>query len=122
MRINWKGNSTLGSTIYWALLILCQTWVTQSLASAQKTVSPVKLQRIYLYPTIESISPTQGDADTKVTIHGGKLSGVTQVLFGGLSASFTIQDDNTITALAPLGAAPGSNVTVTAMSGGQLVP
>ncbi len=124
MRINWKDNSMLKSTIHWALLIACLTLLTQSMASAQITKQIVRAPDIvlYLYPTITSISPTQGDADTKVTIHGGKLSGVTQVLFGGLSAGFTIQDDYTIIAYAPLGAAPGSNVTVTAMSGGQLVP
>ena len=120
MCINWKGHSWLGSAIHWALLIVCQALVTPSLAGAQITKMPDIV--LYLNPAITSISPTQGDADTKVTIHGGKLSGVTQVLFGGLSAGFTIVNDNTITAFAPLGAAPGSNVTVTAMSGGQMVP
>ena len=66
-------------------------------------------------PIISSISPVQGPAagGTAVTITGTGFTGATGVLFGSVSAAFTVVSSTKITATAPAGS--GSvTVTVTA--------
>ena len=66
-------------------------------------------------PVISSISPVQGPAagGTAVTITGTGFTGVTAVLFGAVSAPFTVVNSTKITTTAPAGS--GSvTVTVTA--------
>jgi hypothetical protein len=53
-------------------------------------------------PIILSLSPTSGPIGTLVTIIGEHFTGVTSVTFGGFPAAFTVVNDTTITATAPI--------------------
>lgn len=53
-------------------------------------------------PRILSLSASIGYAGDTITITGVGLSLVTQVLFGGIPAQFTIVNDYTITVIVPL--------------------
>jgi hypothetical protein len=64
----------------------------------------------YLSPHITSFSPISAASGT-VTIKGSSFTGTTAVSFGGTAASFTVVDDNTITATLAGGAT--GNVVVT---------
>lgn len=67
-------------------------------------------------PQIISITPTVAGTGATITIKGVKLTGTTAVSFGGVAAtSFTVVDDNTITAVVAGGAS--GVVTVTAPHG-----
>ncbi len=57
-------------------------------------------------PSIASISPSSGPADgeTVVTISGANFSSVTEVQFGGIPATFTVQSSTSIVATTPAGA------------------
>ncbi|MES2388879.1 MAG: IPT/TIG domain-containing protein [Bacteroidota bacterium] len=57
--------------------------------------------------TFTGFSPGSGIAGSTVTITGTLLNTITQVMFNGVAASFTIVDANTITATVPPGATTG---------------
>jgi hypothetical protein len=71
-------------------------------------------------PTVTGVSPSSGSAaggDT-VTITGTGLTTAYEVSFGGVSASFTINSDGSITATAPAASADGTvDVTVANFGG-----
>jgi hypothetical protein len=68
-------------------------------------------------PAVSSLSPVSGFAGTPVTISGSNLSTATGVSFGSTPAtSFTVVDDRTIRAVAPVGSDTVS-VTVTGPGG-----
>lgn len=59
-------------------------------------------------PFINKISPTHAEVGEKITISGSKLTGVNQVLFGGVkSSSVNVVSDNLIEATVPEGATHG---------------
>lgn len=58
-------------------------------------------------PTITSISPTSGLVGTTVTITGTNLSTVTSVTLNGLSVTYTIVSNTSITFVVPVGATSG---------------
>ncbi|HEY2449632.1 MAG TPA: hypothetical protein VGI49_12590, partial [Mycobacterium sp.] len=70
-------------------------------------------------PTVTAISPKTGGAFTSVTITGTGFSTATVVKFGTVpAASFTINNDGSITAIVPAGSIFGSvDVTVTNIAG-----
>ena len=71
-------------------------------------------------PRIKKLSPKKGPAagKTSVTITGTKLGGATAVKFGSTAAtSFTVNSENSITALSPSGTTGAVEVTVTTPSG-----
>lgn len=70
----------------------------------------------FLPPSISSFSPTNGGAGTNVTINGVNFTNATSVTFNGVSASFTVVNNNLITAIVPAGATSGQ-ITVTAPGG-----
>jgi hypothetical protein len=67
--------------------------------------------------TVTSIAPVSGVAGTTVTIYGSGFTGATSVTFGGSFASFTVVNDNIITAVSPAHALGVVNVIVTAPGG-----
>jgi hypothetical protein len=71
-------------------------------------------------PTVTGVSPNAGTAaggDT-VTITGTGFSNASDVSFGGVSASFTVNNDGSITATTPATSADGTvDVTVTNLGG-----
>ena len=66
-------------------------------------LNPSDMFTFTLTPRIASLSPTQGSADggTKVTITGVNFTGATAVYFGGVTASFTVNSSQKITAVTP---------------------
>jgi hypothetical protein len=58
-------------------------------------------------PVINSFSPTSGPVGTSVAIYGDHFTGTTIVRFGSTSASFTVNNDNKITATVPSAAISG---------------
>ena len=64
-------------------------------------------------PTISGFTPTSGPVSTSVTITGAVFSGATAVTFNGVTASFTVNSDTQITALAPPGATTGKIAVTT---------
>jgi peptidoglycan hydrolase-like protein with peptidoglycan-binding domain len=72
-------------------------------------------------PTIVGLSPSSGvfTGGTAVTITGTSLTNVSAVSFGGMpAASFTVDSDTSITAVAPATSTPGTvDITVTSFAG-----
>ncbi len=68
-------------------------------------------------PDISSFTPDHGPAGTVVTIRGGGFTAVTQVKFNGIDAlKFDAIDDDTMTAVVPVGATTG-RITMSTASG-----
>jgi hypothetical protein len=67
-------------------------------------------------PVVTNVSPSVGSQDggTEVTITGSALAGASEVDFGGVSASFWVNDDTSITAFSPPGSPGPVDVTVQA--------
>ena len=64
--------------------------------------------RVFLVvPTITSFTPASGPVGTQVVISGSGFTGVTSVKFGSKAATFTANNDSTITATVPTGAKTG---------------
>ena len=70
----------------------------------------------YVAPVVTSFSPYVGRAGTNVVIKGTNFTAATRVAFGTVSASYTINNNNQITATVPTGAADGT-VRVSAPAG-----
>ncbi len=69
-------------------------------------------------PVITSISPTTGPIGTTVTITGTGFTGATLVTVGGVSASFSVVTDSSITLTIPTGTPGGVvNISVTTPNG-----
>lgn len=69
--------------------------------AAYATYTPVSV------PTVSSFSPSVGPVGTSVTILGTQFTLASAVKFNGVSASFTINSDTSITATVPAGATTG---------------
>ena len=65
----------------------------------------------YEVPTITNVNPVEGAiaGGTSVTLQGAGFAGATSVKFGGVSAQFSVVNDNDMTAVAP----PGTPTTGT---------
>jgi hypothetical protein len=76
--------------------------------------------------SVVKVSPGFGAIGTSVVITGddaaGGLSDATAVYFGGVPATFTANNDRTLTALAPSPPPIGISVSVTVLLGGVLLP
>ncbi|HEY5835615.1 IPT/TIG domain-containing protein [Streptomyces sp.] len=70
-------------------------------------------------PALATVTPNQGAASggTTVTLTGTNLTGATSVLFGTVSAAFTVVSDSHLTATVPPGAAGTVSVTVATPGG-----
>lgn len=62
-------------------------------------------------PTITSFTPTSGMAGTVITITGNNFTDATSVLFGGVPATYSIENATTITATITSGASGDVSVT-----------
>jgi hypothetical protein len=94
----------------------------QTLASGWSGTSPAdRFTYADAAPTVTGVSPKTGSAaggDT-VTITGSGFMNASRVSFGGVSASFTVNNDGSITATTPARSADGTvDVTVTNNFGG----
>lgn len=78
-------------------------------------VSADRFSYVVSRPVVRSISPGSGSVDggDEVTITGSSLSSATSVSFGGVAASFWVNDDTSLTAYAPAASAGTVDVTVT---------
>ena len=72
--------------------------------------------RFYGAPGITSFAPTHGLPNTSVTLTGSNFFGATVVSFGGVGASFSVNNNGQITAFVPNGAQSGP-ITVVAPAG-----
>jgi hypothetical protein len=64
-------------------------------------------------PILSSFAPSNGNVGSSVVLTGSGFTGTTAVLFNGVSASFVVDNSNTITATVPAGATTGTiSVTV----------
>ncbi|MFO1488755.1 MAG: IPT/TIG domain-containing protein [Verrucomicrobiota bacterium] len=70
----------------------------------------------YVPPTISGFNPTHGAPGNSVTISGSSFLGATAVKFNGTNASFTVNNNTTITATVPNNATTGP-LTVIAPAG-----
>lgn len=70
-------------------------------------------------PIINSFSPTSGPVGTSVIINGANFTGTSQVKFGTVAASFTVNGDSSITAIVP-GGAVSAQISVTTAAGSAL--
>jgi hypothetical protein len=75
-------------------------------------------------PSIYSISPTSGtqNGGTTVTITGKFFTGTTSVKFGGVSGSFTVNSDTSITVTSPAGTTGNTIHIVVTNAGGSSPP
>ncbi|WP_460584070.1 ferritin-like domain-containing protein, partial [Hymenobacter arcticus] len=71
------------------------------LASCKKDNEPVAR------PTITSFTPTSGMAGTTVTVTGSRFTGATAVQLGGVSTSYTVLSDTSLTFVVPTGISSG---------------
>jgi hypothetical protein len=62
-------------------------------------------------PVVTGVSPASGPTGTAVIISGSGFTGATLVTFGGVSATFTVNSDISISATVPV-AAPGGTIDV----------
>jgi IPT/TIG domain len=95
------------------LTVLTNSVSTQSvMRTVTCTPTPVS------YPAVVNVSPLWGQpaGGTSVAITGKAFTGATAVAFGNSNASFTINSDTSITAIAPPGTG-AVNVTVTTAAG-----
>ena len=94
--------------------------VTVTTPNGTSATGPLDVYR-YLRPAVTAVSPTAGPASggTSVTITGSEFTGATTVDFGTVpAATFTVQNDTTITATSPSPVSPGTvDVTVTTPDG-----
>jgi hypothetical protein len=70
-------------------------------------------------PVVSKVAPATGftTGGTVVTISGAGFTGATAVAFGGISASFTVTNDASISATSPPGSAGVVDITVTSPNG-----
>ncbi len=90
------------------------------LARAQAATMVLRAKAVSFAPTIVYVQPTSGPVagGTTVIMAGNRLTGATAVAFGGTNAaSFHVDNDNQITAVAPAHAAGTVDVQVTAPAG-----
>ncbi len=82
-----------------------------------------KLIQLSPMPFITSLAPPSGpwSSPTTVTITGKFFTGATSVRFGGASVAFTVVNDTSITATAPVGTL-GSTVNVSVTTSGGTTP
>jgi hypothetical protein len=85
-----------------------------------RCIDPLRSEVSCYTPLIGSVSPSSGPVSggTSVTIRGGTLSYVNEVMFGSVSASsFTVVSASEIIAVAPAQSAGTVDVTATAPGG-----
>ncbi|MBA4179137.1 MAG: hypothetical protein C0506_00975 [Anaerolinea sp.] len=72
-------------------------------------------------PAITSISPTSGPVGTVVTVTGSGFTGSSVVTVGGVSASFTVSTDSSLTVTVPA-STPGGTVDIRVTNSGGTSP
>ncbi|WP_055445452.1 IPT/TIG domain-containing protein [Lacinutrix himadriensis] len=68
-------------------------------------------------PVLTSFFPSSGPENTVVYISGSNFNAAATVAFDGISATFTIINDNEIEAYIPAGTSATSNITITSTGG-----
>jgi hypothetical protein len=72
-----------------------------------------------ILPSISNFTPKTGPEGTQVVLTGVGFTGATDVQFGGVSATFTVDLDTQITTTVPIGAVTGP-ITVTTVTSGTI--
>src|SRR5205823_809323 len=88
-------------------------------ATGRRTVALTRLHDFTFTsprPTIGSFRPVSGAEGSTVFVYGKFLTGATTVAFNGVPATFSVTEDNVITAIVPSGATSGP-LSVTTPSG-----
>jgi|GEM_PF-558971 len=87
-------------------------YITVSTGTGSDTIS----NYFYYPPTLTSLNPYRGQPGTVVTITGQNFIGTTALYFSGISSTFTVVNNTTITATVPVGSKT-SNLIITAPAG-----
>ncbi|WP_433221207.1 Ig-like domain-containing protein [Dactylosporangium sp. CS-047395] len=94
---------------------------TDAAGNASTDSAPVSFTVVPPAPTVTGLTPLVGPANTagtSIVISGTHLTGATAVTFGGVAAaSFTVDSDSQLTAVAPAGPTGSVDVTVTTPGG-----
>jgi uncharacterized repeat protein (TIGR03803 family) len=90
--------------------------ITGTVSVTTQTATLSTLKSLKISPTIVSFSPPSGPVGTVVTLTGTGFTGATQVSFGGVKATFTVNSGTQITATVPTGAKTGT-IAVTTVGG-----
>ena len=109
----WLLLSATGAQSYSATLSASAAWAG-AIATFKTGSAPI--------PTITSFSPTSGAVGTPVTVTGTGFTGANAVkFFNGVTAAFTVTDDQHISTSVPAGAATGV-ITATTLGGTATSP
>ncbi|MCX7549960.1 IPT/TIG domain-containing protein, partial [Xanthomarina sp. F2636L] len=85
--------------------------------NSKELISEIKVNTECPSPIINSFTPTNGPVNTLVTIFGSNFNDAVTVSFDGVSTSFTIVNDNEITAYSIHGLDNTSTITITSSGG-----
>jgi len=107
-RLTWNSGDMNG-----AAATLTAANSLNSRAIALWSGSQVGFVNAFAQPAITSFSPTTGRAGTNVVILGTNFTGATSVLFSGVAATFTVNNNNQITVTVPTLATTGPLVVWT---------
>lgn len=116
-----KFNGTNSPSISATSDTICTATVPNGVTTGPLTVttslgSYTTSNKFYVAPVIASFSPAFGKPGTNVVIKGTNFTDTSRVAFGTISALYTINNNNQITATVPAGAVDGT-VRVTAPAG-----
>lgn len=89
------------------LVVMSSLGASHDFSTVSNQVTP-SATNFFVAPIITSFSPPSGRPGTNVTIQGTNFSGLTGVLFGGVSAvSFSILNNNSLQAVVPTNTSSG---------------
>ncbi|WP_417876155.1 T9SS type B sorting domain-containing protein [Winogradskyella sediminis] len=102
------------------LLIYFSYFFCLSSISHTYAVNSSKIIKDYNFcpaPVINTFSPESGPENTLITINGSNFNAAVSVFIDGISASFSIIDDNQITAIIPAGTSDSSSISIISNGG-----
>lgn len=95
------------STLNDGNVITCEMISNSNCVSGSPATSNPISMTVNIAPIINSFSPGTGNIGSTVIISGSGYMGVSSVIFNGISASYTINNNNQISAIVPAGASSG---------------
>ncbi|MEY9864366.1 YVTN family beta-propeller protein [Catenulispora sp. GAS73] len=125
MAVTPDGNELYSADGYFLNVVNASTGQLVTSLNDFSSLDSVAIGRVAFPPSIYIVNPLQGPetGGTSVTITGRRLTGTTAVLFGGVpSPSFTVNNDNLITAVSPPHVEGPVDITVYTQNGANKYP